>query len=91
MELMRTPPEPFGLTYGINPRTFRISTQEMSAEVKKEIELEIAHVLFIAIVGYSKLCIDEERDLIDTLNQLVRGSAEFRSGEDCLTYHCGRA
>jgi hypothetical protein len=80
-----------GSTYGINPRTFRIPTQEMSAEVKKEIELEIAHVLFIDIVGYSKLLIDEERDLIDTLNQLVRGTAEFRSGEDCLTYHCGRA
>jgi hypothetical protein len=63
----------------------------MSAEVKKEIELEIAHVLFIDIVGYSKLLIDEEWDLIDTLNQLVRGTAEFRSGEDCLTYHCGRA
>jgi len=40
-------------TYGINPRTFRIPTQEMSAEVKKEIELEIAHVWFIDIVGYS--------------------------------------
>ena len=80
-----------GSTYGINPRTFRIPTQEMSAEIKKEIELEIAHVLFIDIVGYSKLLIDEEWDLIDTLNQRVRGTAEFRSGEDCLTYHCGRA
>ena len=53
----------------------------MSAEVKKEIELEIAHVLFIDTVGYSKLLIDEQRDLIDTLNQLVRGTAEFRSAE----------
>jgi hypothetical protein len=33
----------------------------MSAEVKKEIELEIAHVLFMDAVGYSKLLIDEER------------------------------
>src|SRR6266545_3682897 len=53
----------------------------MSAEVKKEIQLEIAHVLFIDIVGYSKLLIDEQRDLIDALNQLVRGTAEFRSAE----------
>ena len=30
----------------------------MSAEVEKEIELEIAHVLFIDIVGYSKLSIE---------------------------------
>ena len=32
----------------------------MSTEIKKEIALEIAHVLFIDIVGYSKLLIDEQ-------------------------------
>ena len=32
----------------------------MSAEVKKEIQLEIAHVLFIDIVGYSKFSINEQ-------------------------------
>ncbi len=32
----------------------------MPAEVKKEIQLEIAHVLFIDIVGYSKLSINEQ-------------------------------
>ncbi|HEU5248098.1 MAG TPA: adenylate/guanylate cyclase domain-containing protein, partial [Candidatus Udaeobacter sp.] len=53
----------------------------MSAEVRKEIELEIAHVLFIDTVGYSKLLIDDQRDLIDTLNQIVRGTAEFQSAE----------
>ncbi len=30
----------------------------MAAEVKKEIELEIAHVLFVDIVAYSKMAID---------------------------------
>ncbi len=34
----------------------------MPAEIKKEIELEIGHVLFIDIVGYSKLLIDEQRE-----------------------------
>ena len=33
----------------------------MSTEVKKEIQLEIAHVLFSDIVGYSKLLINEQR------------------------------
>jgi hypothetical protein len=33
----------------------------MSVEEKKEIELEIAHVLFIDIVGYSKLLINEQK------------------------------
>ena len=45
----------------------------MSAEVKKEIELEIAHVLFIDLVGYSKLLIDDQREL-QQLNQIVRGT-----------------
>jgi TolB-like protein/Tfp pilus assembly protein PilF len=53
----------------------------MSVEVKKQIELEIAHVLFIDTVGYSKLLIDDQRTLIDTLNQIVRGTAEFQSAE----------
>ena len=53
----------------------------MSAEVKKEIELEIAHVLFIDIVGYSKLLINEQRALLDTLNRLVRDTEQFRDAE----------
>jgi hypothetical protein len=38
----------------------------MSSEVKKEIQLEIGrHVLFIDIVGYSKLLINEQRALLE--------------------------
>src|SRR5881396_3694997 len=53
----------------------------MSTEIKKEIQLEIAHVLFIDIVGYSKLLMNEQRTLLDTLNQVVRKTEEFRSAE----------
>src|ERR1700739_1751397 len=53
----------------------------MAAEIKKEIQLEIAHVLFIDIVGYSKLSINEQGALVDTLNQIVRGTEECRSAE----------
>src|SRR5438876_2216763 len=53
----------------------------MSAEVKKEIQLEIAHVLFMDIVGYSKLLIDEQRGSLNALNQIVRGAEEFRNAE----------
>jgi TolB-like protein/class 3 adenylate cyclase/Tfp pilus assembly protein PilF len=53
----------------------------MAAEVQKEIQLEIAHVLFIDIVGYSKLLINEQRSLLDTLNQIVRKTDEFRNAE----------
>src|SRR6266852_5788695 len=53
----------------------------MSAEVKKEIQLEIAHVLFIDIVGYSKLWIDDQRAAIDELTQAVRTSEQFQNAE----------
>src|SRR5256712_1508466 len=53
----------------------------MSAEIKKEIQLEIAHVLFIDIVGYSKLSINEQRAAIDELNEVVRASEQFQKAE----------
>src|SRR5437870_3273764 len=53
----------------------------MAAEVKKEIELEIAHVLFIDIVGYSKRSINDQRAAIAELNQVVRTSEQFQNAE----------
>src|SRR5438445_4424998 len=51
------------------------------AEVQKEIELEIAYVLFIDIVCYSKLLIDQQRRLLELLNEIVRGAEQFRKAE----------
>ena len=51
----------------------------MSAEIKKEIQLEIAHVLFIDIVGYSKLSINEQRAAIDELTQAVAHPSRFET------------
>jgi TolB-like protein/class 3 adenylate cyclase/Tfp pilus assembly protein PilF len=53
----------------------------VSTEIKKEIELEIAYVLFIDIVGYSKLLIDQQHRLLELLNKLVRGTEQFRKAE----------
>src|SRR5437773_3836128 len=53
----------------------------MATEIKKEIQLEIGHVLFMDIVGYSKLLINEQRALRDTLNQIVRGTEKFRTAD----------
>src|SRR5437764_743676 len=53
----------------------------MSAEIKKEIQLEIAHVLFIDIVGYSKLSINEQRGAVDELTQIVRATEQFQKAE----------
>jgi TolB-like protein/class 3 adenylate cyclase/Flp pilus assembly protein TadD len=55
--------------------------KRMAAEVKKEIELEIAHVLFIDIVAYSKMASDDQRAAIHELNQLVQSTDEFRKAE----------
>src|SRR6476646_10187042 len=53
----------------------------MSAEVQKEIELEIAHVLFLDIVGYSKLSVNEQHARVDELNGIVRASQQFQKAE----------
>jgi TolB-like protein/class 3 adenylate cyclase len=53
----------------------------MSTESKKEIALEIAHVLFIDIVGYSKLSINDQNAAVEELNQVVRGSQQFQKAE----------
>ena len=53
----------------------------MSTETGKQIALEIAHVLFIDIVGYSKLSINEQRAAVDELNEIVRTSEQFQKAE----------
>jgi adenylate cyclase len=53
----------------------------MAAELKKEIELEIAHVLFLDIVGYSKLSVNEQHAQVEELNEIVRLSEQFRKAE----------
>src|SRR5437016_5635802 len=53
----------------------------MTAEVKKEIALEIAHVLFIDIVGYSKLSINDQQAAVEELNRIVRATEQFQKAE----------
>src|SRR6266436_6359414 len=53
----------------------------MSAEIKKEIQLEIAHVLFIDIVGYSKFSINEQGAAVDELTKVVRSSDQYQKAE----------
>jgi len=53
----------------------------MPIEIKKEIALEIAHVLFTDIVGYSKLPINQQRALVERLNEIVRGTDEYQAAD----------
>src|SRR5438128_10328761 len=53
----------------------------MPIEIKNEIQLEIAHVLFIDIVGYSKLSISDQHARVEELNRTVRASQQFERAE----------
>jgi len=44
----------------------------MAAEIKKEIGLEMAEVLFLDIVGYSKLPVNEQYARVAELTEIVR-------------------
>ena len=48
----------------------------MPTETGSHLELDIAHVLFVDVVGYSKLLIDEQRTLLEELNHIIRSTAE---------------
>src|SRR5881409_1007035 len=53
----------------------------MSAESPFGIKFEIGHVLFIDIVGYSKLLINEQSEQIQALTEIVRATEQFRLAE----------
>src|SRR6266436_94007 len=53
----------------------------MSTEAKPDLQLEIAHILLIDVVGYSKLLVNEQVELLQELNQTVRATPSFREAE----------
>src|SRR5712691_9741238 len=53
----------------------------MSAELPPDLQLEIAHLLLIDVVGYSKLLVNEQIEALQELNRVVRGSECFRAAE----------
>src|SRR6202045_2150925 len=53
----------------------------MANDLQPKDELEIAHVLFVDVVGYSTRLINEQAAVVAELNQLVRETSHFRSAE----------
>src|SRR5947207_7087476 len=53
----------------------------MSVERKPELHLEIAHVLFMDVVGFSRLLINDQSEILEQLNRLVRETPHFREAE----------
>jgi hypothetical protein len=50
----------------------------MPSEPSSDVKFEIAHVLFIDVVGYSKLLITEQSERLQTLKKIVRATERFR-------------
>src|SRR5215469_1010625 len=59
----------------LNPRC------SMSAESASDLKFDVGHVLLIDIVGYSKLLINEQREQLRALNEIVRNTAQFRTSD----------
>ena len=53
----------------------------MTQEASSDVDLEIAHVLFMDIVGYSKLLTDQQRELLNELNKIVRETPQSKQAE----------
>jgi TolB-like protein/serine/threonine protein kinase len=70
-----------GPTGGVRQIRGPLAGAHTAAREEQELHLEIAHVLFIDVVGYSKLLVGEQRDVVDELNQIVRKTNQFRKSE----------
>src|SRR6266496_5352105 len=53
----------------------------MSTSAGAGVRLEIGHVLFMDLVGYSKLLLDEQRELLEHLTEIVRNTEQVRAAE----------
>jgi TolB-like protein/class 3 adenylate cyclase/Tfp pilus assembly protein PilF len=58
-----------------------VNAHDTPAEFNPDLPLEIAHLLLIDVVGYSKLLVDEQIELLQELNQIVRSTECFRMAE----------
>src|SRR5256712_1820220 len=54
------------------------TTTQMPATQESQLHLETAHILFLDVVGYSKLLVSEQREVLQQLNEVVRGAPQFR-------------
>jgi TolB-like protein/class 3 adenylate cyclase/Tfp pilus assembly protein PilF len=58
-----------------------VSPHDTPAEPMPDLQLEIAYILLIDVVGYSKLLVNEQIELLQELKQIVRSSKSFHAAE----------
>jgi TolB-like protein/class 3 adenylate cyclase/Tfp pilus assembly protein PilF len=71
----------FALDHGDRYDRERVNVQDTSAGPTPDLQLQIAHVLLVDVVGYSKLLVNEQIELLQELNQIVRGTESFRAAD----------
>jgi hypothetical protein len=64
-----------------NRPLIRAAGPNMSSGQEPHLHLELGHILFLDIVGYSKLLIDEQKALVQELDQIVRETEQFPAAE----------
>lgn len=73
-DISATQPAPLGKSY--------VPSTSQPNQTRQPLALEVAHVLFIDIVGYSKLMIDEQTERLQELQDVVRNTAEFQQAQE---------
>src|SRR6266566_291 len=58
-----------------------VNAQDSPTEPAPDLQLEIAHLLLIDVVGYSKLLVNEQIELLQELKQIVRSTESFHAAE----------
>src|SRR5207248_1257150 len=59
-----------------------VNAQDSPTEPAPDLQLEIAHLLLIDVVGYSQLLVNEQIELLQKLKQVVRSTECFRAAEE---------
>ena len=54
----------------------------MASQSETSVRLQIGHVLFMDLVGYSKLLLDEQRQYLEHLTKIVRGTEQVRNARE---------
>ncbi len=78
---LRTPLTPVISALGSLETEPAQTEEDRSVETKPDLPFEIAHLLLIDVVGYSKLLVNEQIELLQELKQIVRSTECFRSAE----------
>src|SRR5947207_7500608 len=58
-----------------------LGRHNMASALEPHLHLEVGHILFLDIVGFSKLLADEQKELVQELNRIVRETERFRAAE----------